>query len=208
MTPSQECTDVEKIRLEAQFRELRRRVTFANVTFFVFFVTSILFLVYAKDEAFLKGVVILWVVGGLALAGFNRRLWRCPACSRRWELQQLFASTYWNYCPECAAPLRRVPRVPPHPDLDQHAVEELQRKFKRNHRWRNTALALIVPLLIGLLVLLDAKGFSDSELELITIICGGVLTAIYFVLSKCVVCKRGLILGRAKHCTLCGVKFQ
>ena len=206
--PVTNYTDVEKIRLEGQFRELRRRVTFTNVTFFVLFFASILLLVYTKDESFLKGLVILWLVGGLALVAFNRRVWRCPACSRRWDLQQLFASTYWDYCSACGAPLRRVPRVSRHTTLEDDDIEEFRRKFKRNQWWGNITLALFMPLLIVLLFVLNARGFSDSEIELIGIMFGGVLTAIYFVSSRCVRCKRGLILGRAKHCSLCGVKLK
>lgn len=197
-----------EIHLEEQFRELRRRVTLANVTFFVFFFASFFLLVYIKDESFLKGLVIFWLLVGLALIRFNRKTWRCPACSRRWELQQLFATAYWDYCPECAAPLRRVPRVSHHTDLDEREIEGLQRRFKRNRWWGNIALALFVPLTIVVLVFLDAKGFSDSELKLIGIILAGVLTTIYFVLSRCVHCKKGLILGRAKHCYLCGVELK
>ena len=204
----QHYTDVDKIHLKEQFRELRRRVTLANVTFFVFFFASFFLLVYIKDESFLKGLVIFWLLVGLALIRFNRKTWRCPACSRRWELQQLFASAYWDYCPECAAPLRRAPRVSHHVNLSEHQIRELQEKFKRNRCWGNIALALLVPLLIVVLVVLDAKGFSDSELELIAIILGGVFTSIYFSLSRCVNCKRGLILGRASHCYLCGVKLK
>ena len=204
----QHYTDVDKIHLEEQFREVRRRVTLANVTFFVFFFASFFLLVYIKDEGFLKGLVIFWLLVGLALIRFNRKTWRCPACSRRWELQQLFASAYWDYCPECAAPLRRAPRVSHHVNLNENQIRELQEKFKRNRWWGNIALALLVPLLIVVLVVLDAKGFSDSELELIAIILGGVSTSIYFSLSRCVNCKRGLILGRASHCYLCGVKLK
>ena len=204
----QHYTDVDKIHLKEQFRELRRRVTLANVTFFVFFFASFFLLVYIKDEGFLKGLVIFWLLVGLALIRFNRKTWRCPACSRRWELQQLFASAYWDYCPQCAAPLRRAPRVPHHVNLNENQIRELQEKFKRNRWWGNIALALLVPLLIVVLVVLDAKGFSDSELKLIGIIFGGVFTSIYFSLSRCVNCKRGLILGRASHCYLCGVKLK
>ncbi len=204
----QHYTDVDKIHLEEQFREVRRRVTLANVTFFVFFFASFFLLIYIKDEGFLKGLVIFWLLVGLALIRFNRKTWRCPACSRRWELQQLFASAYWDYCPQCAAPLRRAPRVPHHVNLNEKQIRELQEKFKRNRWWGNIALALLVPLLIVVLVVLDAKGFSDSELELIAIILGGVSTSIYFSLSRCVNCKRGLILGRASHCYLCGVKLK
>jgi len=204
----QHYTDVDKIHLEEQFREVRRRVTLANVTFFVFFFASFFLLVYIKDEGFLKGLVIFWLLVGLALIRFNRKTWRCPACSRRWELQQLFASAYWDYCPECAAPLRRAPRVSHHVNLNENQIRELQEKFKRNRWWGNIALAFLVPLLIVVLVVLDAKGFSDSELELIAIILGGVSTSIYFSLSRCVNCKRGLILGRASHCYLCGVKLK
>jgi len=208
----QHYTDVDKIHLKEQFRELRRRVTLANVTFFVFFFASFFLLVYIKDEGFLKGLVIFWLLVGLALIRFNRKTWRCPACSRRWELQQLFASAYWDYCPECAAPLRRAPRVSHHVNLNENQIRELQEKFKRNRWWGNIALAFLVPLLIVVLVVLDAKGFSDSELKLIGIIFGGVFTSIftsiYFSLSRCVNCKRGLILGRASHCYLCGVKLK
>jgi len=204
----QHYTDVDKIHLEEQFREVRRRVTLANVTFFVFFFASFFLLIYIKDEGFLKGLVIFWLLVGLALIRFNRKTWRCPACSRRWELQQLFASAYWDYCPQCAAPLRRAPRVPHHVNLNENQIRELQEKFKRNRWWGNIALALLVPLLIVVLVVLDAKGFSDSELKLIAIILGGVSTSIYFSLSRCVNCKRGLILGRASHCYLCGVKLK
>jgi uncharacterized protein with PIN domain len=204
----QHYTDVDKIHLEEQFREVRRRVTLANVTFFVFFFASFFLLIYIKDEGFLKGLVIFWLLVGLALIRFNRKTWRCPACSRRWELQQLFASAYWDYCPQCAAPLRRAPRVPHHVNLNENQIRELQEKFKRNRWWGNIALALLVPLLIVVLVVLDAKGFSDSELKLIGIIFGGVFTSIYFSLSRCVNCKRGLILGCASHCYLCGVKLK
>lgn len=208
MMPAQEYTDVEKIGLEGKFRELRRKIILVNVTFFVFFFASLLLLLTIKGETFLQGLVIFWLVVGLALFRFNRRRWRCPACSRRWDLQQLFASTYWDYCPECAAPLRRFPRVSRHTTLDQHDIEELQQQFKRNQRWGNIVLTLSIPLLIGVLVILDARGFSDSELKLVGITLGGVLTTIYFVLSRCVNCKRGLLLGRASHCYLCGVKLK
>jgi hypothetical protein len=207
MSP-QHYTDVEKIHLEEQFRELRRRVTLANVTFFVFFFASFFLLVYIKDEGFLKGLVIFWLLVGLALIRFNWKVWRCPACSKRWDLQQLFASTHWDYCPKCAAPLKRVPKESRQVNLSENQIRELQEKFKRNRWWGNIALALLVFLLIVALVVLDAKGFSDSELELIGIILGGVFTSIYFVLSRCVNCKKGLILGRASHCYLCGVKLK
>ena len=98
--------------------------------------------------------------------------------------------------------------MPHHVNLNEKQIRELQEKFKRNRWWGNIALALLVPLLIVVLVVLDAKGFSDSELKLIGIIFGGVFTSIYFSLSRCVNCKRGLILGRASHCYLCGVKLK
>lgn len=95
-----------------------------------------------------------------------------------------------------------------HTTLEERDIDELQRKFKRNRWWGNIILALCMPLLIVLLFVLNAMGFSDSTIELIGIMLGGVFTAIYFVLSRCVKCKRGLILGRAKHCSLCGVKLK
>ncbi|MEE8624150.1 MAG: hypothetical protein V3T19_02305, partial [Acidiferrobacterales bacterium] len=118
------------------------------------------------------------------------------------------ASTHWDYCPKCAAPLKRVPKESRQVNLSENQIRELQEKFKRNSWWGNIALALFVPLTIVVLVFLDAKGFSDSELKLIGIIFGGVFTSIYFSLSRCVNCKRGLILGRASHCYLCGIEFR
>ncbi len=206
--PAKQYTDVEKIHLDSEFRELRRKVAFANVSFFVFFFASLFPLLHIKDEAFRIGLVTLWGVGGFALIRYNRRLWRCPACSQRWEVQQIFASTYWDYCPKCAAPLRRVPRLSRQTNLDEHEIGELQRKFTRNQQWGKIALALFFPLLIALLVVLDAKGFNDSQLQLVGIIFGGIYTTIYFVLSRCVNCKRAVMLGSAKHCYLCGVKLK
>ncbi len=59
MTQPQQYTDVEKIRLERQFRQLRRKAISANVAFCVLFFASPLLLLYIKHEGFLKGLVIL-----------------------------------------------------------------------------------------------------------------------------------------------------
>ncbi len=200
-------TEKQKMEFEKRFRDARQKIARAFVAYFIFFFVSFIPLIKINNDFIRWSILILWIVGGISLWWHFREYWRCPSCAKRWDSQQLFASNHWDYCPDCGAPLTRTPRemrVPLY--LDSHEV--LKRQFRRRRRLSNIALGLLIPVSIAILIIARNKGLGRDGSRILGAVLGALSLGVVLSLSRCLNCKKGIVMGSSWRCPRCGVSFR
>ena len=204
---SPDFSEKQQMEFEHYFRDMHQKLTRAFVSFFVFFFLSFVPLIKIHTQFIAWTVLILWISGGTVLWWYFRKYWKCPACAKRWDTQQLFASKRWDYCPDCGAPLTRSPREMRIPlNLDSH--EALKREFRRRRRLSSIALGLLIPVSILILIMAQNKGLGREGSRFLGAVLGAVLLGIVVSLSRCLNCKKGIVMGSSWRCPHCGVSFK
>lgn len=205
---SQELSGEEKYRLEQKFQNTRSQVIRTHITILIFLLASLILFFFAPDQHLLIGVAILWITGGLVLFWYNRKYWRCPSCSQRWKVPHLLTSHYWEFCPKCGVPLKRVSTRPHYETFEKLPKGEIQTKFERNQKVRNMLASTGIPIIFILWGSLQSQNLSTRGLGIIVISAGIVFLGTYLYLSRCTNCQKGIIMHRDTFCTRCGVKFK
>jgi hypothetical protein len=197
-------TEKQRMDIEQRFRETRHKVLRANIAYFVIFFASL----YPLIATGWWLILAMWLVGGVALWWYNRTHWRCPACVTRWDLQQILASSTWDFCPDCGAPLTRTLREMIAATLTQDRLEMLKCEFRRRRRWRKVAIGVFIPLIIVILAIADFKGFGRDAVRMFGAAAGAVFFAIILNFSRCLNCKKGIAMGANWRCPRCGVSYR
>jgi len=208
MNDSIKYTEKKLLEIDQRFHESRKRMIFAAITYFVLCFVSLYPLITTRYNTIRWSILVFWVAGGVALWWCNRIYWRCPVCSKHWDLQQIFASTTWDYCPDCGAPLTKASHEMPATTLAQETVVALRSGFRRRRRWKNVTIGLFLPLVIGTGLLAEYKGLGRDATQILAIAVGAVLCVVIFYLSQCLNCKKGLVLGTRWHCPRCGISYR
>jgi di/tricarboxylate transporter len=201
-------TDEQRLEIEQRFRESRKRMVFATITYFVFFFVSLYPLITSKSNTIRWSILALWVAGGIALWWYNRIYWRCPVCSKHWDLEQIFASAVWDYCPECGVPLTRTPREILTSTLSEERLAVLRHELRRRRRWRSVTIGLFVALVIVAGLFAKYKGLDRSATQILALTVGAVLCVVIFYLSRCLNCQKGLVMGARWCCPRCGILYR
>lgn len=208
MNGSIKYTDEQLLETQQRFRESRKRMIFAAVTFFVLFFVSLYPLITTKYNTIRWLILALWIAGGIALWWYNRICWRCPVCSKHWDFEQIFASTVWDYCPECGVPLTRTPREMRPSTLAQETLCTLRSEFRRRRKWVKVTIGISVPLIIVTVALAEYKGLDRYATRILATTVGAVFCVLILYLSRCLNCKKGLVMGSRQRCPRCGISYR
>lgn len=208
MNDSIKYTEKQLLEIEQRFHRVRKKMIFVTITYFAFFFVSLYALIIIKYNGIWLSILALLLAGGVALWWYNRIYWRCPSCSKHWDLEQIFASTAWDYCPDCGAPLTRAPHEMPASTLAQETLVALRSGFRRRRRWKNLTIGLFVPLVIVTGLLAEYKGLGRDATQILAITVGAVLCVVIFYLSRCLNCKKGLVRGTRWCCPRCGISYR
>ncbi len=200
-------TEKQKIEFEKSYRDAYQKIVRAFVAFFAFFFISLIPLLKINNDFVRWAILLLWLGGGISLWWLFRQYWKCPACSKRWDSQQIFASRHWDYCPDCGAPLTRSPREARIPlNLDSH--DNLKRQFRHRRRLSNIALSVLIPVSIVILVLAQSRGIGREANRILGAVLGSITLGVALGLSRCLNCKKGIVMGSSWRCPRCGVSFR
>jgi rubredoxin len=208
MNGSIKYTDEQLLEIQQRFRESRKRMIFAAVTYFVLFFVSLYPFITTRYNTIRWSILVFWVAGGIALWWYNRVYWRCPVCSKHWDFEQIFASTVWDYCPECGAPLTRTPREILTSTLTQESLALLRHEFRRRRRWVKVTLGVSIQLIIVTVAVAEYKGLGRNATQIVAVTVGAVLCVVILYLSRCLNCKKGLIMGARWCCPRCGISYR
>ncbi|HEX9757590.1 MAG TPA: hypothetical protein VGB26_07285 [Nitrospiria bacterium] len=203
-----EISGEEKYRLEQQFQALRDKVLRTHFIFLFLFFAPLLLFLFEPDQKLLIGVPVLWILGGVVLFWYNRKYWRCPHCSQRWNVPHIITSGNWEFCPKCGVSLKRISNRPHLKFMDPHRLEEIQTKFERNQKFRNMLASTGFPLIFIFWASLQRQNLSHTELGIIVIAVGVIFIGTYVFLSRCTNCQKGIILHKDRFCARCGINLK
>lgn len=149
-------------------------------------------------------LVVLFAVLGFDYWRTLRNDWRCPACEVRWDGAELLASSTWNHCGDCGAPLRAAPQgiEPAAPPVDGDAA--LAERFLARRRTAMFAAGGVGVAGIAAFLWVHAHGWGDlaEQIVLAGFFAASVATGVHGM--RCPRCRTGVVKGRAQHCPRCG----
>lgn len=214
-----ELTTSERMLLEAEFRERRRRVLRAEAGVVAAAVLGILGVVVAKQTApaafeAATAVFVLSVLGSLLWVWRTaNRYWHCPGCEVRWETRDTLASFQWNHCTHCGTPLRTYPsqREQERAAFTEFALEALPHeewvaRFERRRRRSLIAAGAAAVLGIGLLVFVGSLELGEFAGQGVAAFFTAVVVGTTLWGSRCPRCRTGII-SRESHCQRCGLSL-
>jgi len=208
MNDSIKYTEKQLLEIEQHFHELRERMIFVAITYFVLFFVSLYPLIATRYNTIRLLILVFWVAGGVALWSCNRMYWRCPVCLKHWSLEELFASRTWDYCPECGVPLTRTPREILASTLAQESLVVLRHEFRRRRRWVKVTIGVSIALIILTVALAEYKGLGRYATRILATAVGAVFCVVILYLSRCLNRKKGLVLGTRWRCPRCGISYR
>jgi hypothetical protein len=92
--------------------------------------------------------------------------------------------------------------------LNLDAYEILKREFRKRRRLSNISLGVLIPVSIAILIIAQNKGIGREGSQILSAVLASITLGIAFGLSRCLNCKKGIVMGSSWRCPRCGVSFK